>query len=110
MKEMETHGFRPADIARKLKKTEGAMSQYASGYTNPSDTVLELLRRIADETRGEKLPITKSKTKIISDNEYDPAAPENLIIPVRRGEFENQFRNALALQRMKQGPGGGRTE
>lgn len=92
MKEMENRGFRPAEVARKLRKTNGAMTQYASGDANPSDTVLELLRRIVSETC-----------------KYDPNTPDNLIIPVRAGETESQFRNALVLKHMKQGPGGGRS-
>ena len=109
MKEMKNYGFRPADVAQKLDISKSAISQYLSGHTPPSRTVLAFMRRIVEETHGEKLLIMKSKTKIITGNGYDPDAPENLIIPVHANETESQFRNALALQRMKQGPGGGRS-
>jgi transcriptional regulator with XRE-family HTH domain len=51
MDEMEQLGFWPVDVARKLNKTTGAISQYTSGTTNPSDTVLELLRHIVADAR-----------------------------------------------------------
>ena len=46
MQTMEDLKFRPADVARMLKKSQGAISQYISGTTNPSETVLELFRGI----------------------------------------------------------------
>jgi predicted transcriptional regulator len=49
VKQMEDFGFRPADVARMLNKSPGAISQYLSGYTKPSKTVLELLRRVVKE-------------------------------------------------------------
>jgi predicted transcriptional regulator len=48
--------FRPADVARMLKKTHGAVSQYKSGAINPSETVLELFRSIVERhTKPEKV-------------------------------------------------------
>jgi predicted transcriptional regulator len=49
MEAMRECGYRPADVARMLNKSPGAISQYQSGYTTPSDTVMELLDRIVDE-------------------------------------------------------------
>jgi predicted transcriptional regulator len=50
MKEMKRFKYRPADVARMLNKSQGAVSQYLSGYTKPSETVMALMRRIARET------------------------------------------------------------
>lgn len=55
VKEMEDFGFRPADVARMLNKSPGAISQYLSGYTKPSRTVLELLRRIVKEKHWDEI-------------------------------------------------------
>jgi predicted transcriptional regulator len=52
MHTMEELGFRAADVARLLNKTHGAISQYLSGKTNPSETVLGLFRRIVEEKKG----------------------------------------------------------
>jgi predicted transcriptional regulator len=49
MEKMRESGFRPADVARLLNKTPVAVSQYLSGYTTPSETVIELLSRISTE-------------------------------------------------------------
>lgn len=54
MKRMELLKFKPADVARLIKKTPGAISQYLSGTTNPSDTVLEIFRRVVEEKEGRK--------------------------------------------------------
>jgi len=52
MHAMEELGYRAADVARLLDKTPGAISQYLSGKTNPSETVLGLFRRVVQETGG----------------------------------------------------------
>jgi predicted transcriptional regulator len=52
MQAMEELGYRAADVARLLDKTPGAISQYLSGKTNPSETVLGLFRRVVQETGG----------------------------------------------------------
>jgi len=44
-------GYRPADVARFLNITHGAVSQYLSGRTNPSETVLGLFRRVLEEKK-----------------------------------------------------------
>jgi transcriptional regulator with XRE-family HTH domain len=57
MHTMEELGFRAADVARLLNKTHGAISQYLSGKTNPSETVLDLFRRIVEEKKGGQGPV-----------------------------------------------------
>src|ERR1700744_6528874 len=52
MHTMEELGYRAADVARFLNITHGAVSQYLSGRTNPSETVLGLFRRVVDEKKG----------------------------------------------------------
>ena len=52
MRAMKDLGFRPADVARMLNKSKGAISQYMSRQTMPSNTVMELLRRVVNEKRG----------------------------------------------------------
>ena len=52
MQTMENLGYRAADVARFLNKTHGAISQYLSGKTNPSETVLDLFRRVVAEKQG----------------------------------------------------------
>jgi predicted transcriptional regulator len=53
---MRVLGFRPADVARMLNKSQGAISQYLSGYTKPSETVLALLRRLVVEKQVKQTP------------------------------------------------------
>lgn len=52
MHTMEELGYRAADVARFLNVTHGAVSQYLSGRTNPSETVLGLFRRVVEERKG----------------------------------------------------------
>ncbi len=52
MHTMEGLGYRAADVARFLTITHGAVSQYLSGKTNPSETVLGLFRRVVEEKKG----------------------------------------------------------
>jgi hypothetical protein len=69
-----------------------------------------VLRQEFGVEAGKKVLAILDKAKKIAENTYDPHASDNLVIPVRTGETEAQFRNALALQRMKKGPTGGRGE
>ena len=49
MERLKVREFRPAEVARKLNKSKAAVSQYLSGHTRPSKTVLELMRRIVED-------------------------------------------------------------
>jgi predicted transcriptional regulator len=62
MQEMRDWGFRPADVARMLNKSRGAVSHYLTGFAKPSATVLELLRRIVKEKHWDEIePDTEQK-------------------------------------------------
>jgi predicted transcriptional regulator len=71
MQEMRNFDFRPANVARMLNKSKAAVSQYLSGHTRPSNTVLELLRRIVSEKRlgnvdkNDEIEELKSKLKCL---------------------------------------------
>ena len=68
MAEMKSLGFRPADVARKLNISAGAVSQYLSGYTVPSNTVLELMRRVVLEARkNQTTPLDETLTTKLSE-------------------------------------------
>lgn len=64
MGEMKKLGHRPAEVARRLNKSPGAISQYLSGYTNPSETVMALLRRIEEDSR---LASSRTGSKEVQD-------------------------------------------
>jgi transcriptional regulator with XRE-family HTH domain len=49
MQKMEEAGYNQATVARLLKRTPGAISQYRSGRSKPRHDVMDNLRRIADE-------------------------------------------------------------
>jgi len=51
MHTMQELGYRAANVARFLDITHGAVSQYLSGKTNPSETVLGLFRRVVEEKK-----------------------------------------------------------
>ncbi len=63
MHTMNELGYRAADVARFLNVTHGAVSQYLSGRTNPSETVLGLFRRVVDERRGDSTAGEKGDVK-----------------------------------------------
>ncbi|HEY4415934.1 MAG TPA: helix-turn-helix transcriptional regulator [Verrucomicrobiae bacterium] len=52
LNKLEAIGMNQSDVAARLHKTRGAISQYVSGYANPSATVLELMRSIVEEVLG----------------------------------------------------------
>ena len=73
---MENAGFRPADVARLLNKSPGAISQYKSGFTNPSETVVQLLRRVVQEKLSPREGVStpaELQNKLTELSDHDPA-------------------------------------
>lgn len=69
--------FKAADVARWLKLTPGAISQYLSGKTTPKQGVIELFRQRLQENVGPAIPEASPAElhERLKDLErYDPAA------------------------------------
>lgn len=66
LEKMDGWGFKPADVARLIKKSRGAVSQYVSGYGNPSETTLDLMRKVVNEEESKR---NGPKPETVSDNQ-----------------------------------------
>lgn len=98
MVSMRVLGFRPADVARMLNKSQGAVSQYLSGYTQPSETVLALLRRLVVEKQGKQTSseIGELGSKLACLKEFD-----NETYLILKGYIEKFYARATPLTALK---------
>jgi hypothetical protein len=88
MDRMEKFDFKPADVARFLRKTPGYVSQCLVCKTDPSASMVELFRRVVEEhtagqpkSRGENTPeeLHRMLIKIRDDNPSAFAAADAAI-------------------------------
>jgi predicted transcriptional regulator len=97
MHTMEESGFRAADVARFLGLTHGAISQYLSGKTNPSETVLSLFRRVVEERkdRQESAPATDENVKEQLEDLRRRAPDAYEAVKTTIGQFHKNLRPAV---------------
>jgi hypothetical protein len=78
MQTVENAGFKPADVARWLGVTPGAVSQYISGRTTPKESVIQFFRHHVDEKITSKKPSESTPSELQQKLEdlsrFDPAA------------------------------------